>query len=486
MAGTARSWRLLPWGLLLVGIALRLLAITRFAVSADAAEYAVLGRSILEGRGMWLPRGEAWDLDAWTPGPSHHYPPAYPAYLAPFLALLGYSPIAVQVAALVAGIALIAIFFIATRDLFGPDKATWFAALLALDPVLITTTGTGYAENFLALLFVVTVAAILKSLKDPKWILIASVSAGLAYLTKSSVGPFFLIAGLAGFAWRFRFVRWKVFRDRAYLAGIGIFACLSGAWALRNLYWFWDGTPSGLLTSWQTSAWISRATGLAFAHPAEYLWILAVRIPFFAGLFLLFAGPWWREIRALPLLKDEAASALGLAAGLTYVLAWLISGALWVLERGPVFWADMSRYVVVANPIVWWMAAKGSDVSSPAFKKKFAVAATILIVMNGAAFLSPQIGVFEAYGAIRERAHPGDVVALDHLNKCEAELHLVGTGVDLKPYANDTSADYVLTSNTTRAYDGYALVDVYGAGNDTTVMPGFGAALWTRAGAAAP
>src|SRR5213593_615597 len=70
MAGVARHWRLVPWGLLLVGIALRLLAITRFTVSADAAEYAVLGRSILEGRGMWLPRGEAWDLDAWTPGPS--------------------------------------------------------------------------------------------------------------------------------------------------------------------------------------------------------------------------------------------------------------------------------------------------------------------------------------------------------------------------------------------------------------------------------
>src|SRR3989442_12300116 len=104
MAGTARSWRHLPWGLLLVGIALRLLAITRFAVSSDAAEYAVLGRSILEGRGMWLPWGEAWDLDTWTPGPSHHYPPVYPAYLAPFLGAFGVTPIAVQIAAFVAGV----------------------------------------------------------------------------------------------------------------------------------------------------------------------------------------------------------------------------------------------------------------------------------------------------------------------------------------------------------------------------------------------
>src|SRR2546428_1412712 len=142
MAGTARSWRLLPWGLLLVGIALRLLAITRFAVSADAAEYAVLGRSILEGRGMWLPRGEAWDLDAWTPGPSHHYPPAYPAHLAPFLATFGFTPFAVQVAAFVAGGAPLLVFFIAAPGPFGPGEAASFVALPAPHPPPLTPAGS--------------------------------------------------------------------------------------------------------------------------------------------------------------------------------------------------------------------------------------------------------------------------------------------------------------------------------------------------------
>jgi hypothetical protein len=486
MAGVARLWRVLPWGLLAAGIALRVLAITRFSVSADAGEYAALGRSLLEGRGMWLPLGEGWELDNWTPGPSHHYPPAYPAYLVPFLAAMGYTPIAVQVAALVAGLLLLVVFFLATRDLFGREKATWFVALLALDPVLITTTGTGYSENLLALLFVVTVAAILKSLKEPRWILVAGLAAGIAYLTKSSVGPFFLIAGLAGFAWRFRFVRWAVFKDRAYTLGIGIFGAFAGGWALRNLAWFWDGSPAGLLTAWQTSAWFSRATTAAFSQPVDYLWILAVRAPFFAGVFLLVAGPWWREIRGLSFLRDEASSALGLAAGLTYVLAWLISGAFWVFERGPVWWVDLTRYVVVANPVVWWMAAKGSDPASPTFKRKFAVAAAILLVMNGAAFLSPHVPVFEAYSDLRERADPGDVVALDRLNKYEAELHLAGSGVDLEPYSAGTRADYVLSGNTTRAYPGYALVEVYGSDNGTAVMPEFGAALWTRAGDASP
>ena len=486
MSGIARSWRVLPWGLLAAGIGLRVLAITQFSVSADAGEYAALARSIFDGHGMWLPRGEGWELDLWTPGPSHHYPPAYPVFLAPFIAAIGYTPVAVQIAALVAGLALLGVFFVATRDLFGREKAVWFSALLALDPVLITTTGSGYSENLLALLFVVTVAAILKSLKEPKWLLVAGLAAGIAYLTKSSVGPFFLIAGIAGFAWRFRFVRWDLLKDRAYLAGIGIFAASAGGWAIRNVYWFWDGSPAGLLTAWQTSAWFSMATGSAFSQPADYLWILAVRLPFFAALFLLVAGPWWREIRGLPLLRDEASSALGLAAGLTYVLAWLISGVYWVFERGPILWADLTRYVVVANPVVWWMAAKGSDPGSRSFPRKFAVAATVLIVMNGAAFLSPHLGVFEAYSDLRARAEPGDIVALDRVNKYEAEIHLAGSGVDLEPYSVETHADYVLSGNTTRSYPGYVLVEVYGSGNGTAVMPGFGAALWTRAGDASP
>ena len=480
MAGRGGFERWLPVGLIVGGIGLRVLAIAFIPVASDASEYAVLGTSILEGRGMWLPWGEYWEIDTWPPGPSHHYPPAYPAYLVPFLAILGFTTLTVQIAALVAGIALLILFYHATKALFGQAKAVWFAALLAIDPVLIATTGTGYAENLVTLLFVATVAAILMSLRRPRWILAAGLAAGIAYLTKSSVGPFFLVAGLAGFAWRFRFARWAVFRDRAYLGAIGIFAIFAGLWAARNLALFWDGTMGGLLWAWQTSAWFSRAVAAALEHPPEYLWILTVRVPFFAALFLLIAGPWWRELRGLDFRTDEAASALGLAAGLTYVLAWLISGALWVIERSPVFWADMSRYVVFANPVVWWMAAKRADPGSTSFRRRFAVAAAALLVLNAAAFQTPQGGVFDAYRDLRTRAHRGDVVALQEVPKYEAALHLAGTGVVLEPYVGGTDATYVLTTNVTREYAGYTLVDIYGPANDTVLLPGFHAALWAR------
>jgi len=477
---SARAMRRFPAALLLLGVGLRVLAIATIPVASDAAEYAVLGESILEGQGMWLPWGEYWEL-VWMAGPSHHYPPVYPVYLAPFLAALGFSTAAVHIAAFTAGLALLALYYVATASLFGRETAGWFVALLALDPVLVATTGTGYAENLVTLLFVATVAAILKSLERPRWILVAGLAAGLASLTKSSVGPFFLVAGLAGLAWRFRFAGRAVLHDRAYVGAIAIFAVLSGAWAVRNLAWFWDGTARTLLSSWQTSAWFSQATAAAFADPGALAGILAVRAPFFAALFLLVAAPWWRELRRLPVARDATASALALAAGLTYVLASLISGILWVVERSPIFWADMSRYVVFANPAIWWMAARRCDPSSVSFRRRFAAAAAVLLVMNAAAFLTPQGGVFDAYRDLRARAQEGDVVALQEVPKYEAAIHLAGTGVVLEPYRGGTEADYVLTKNVTRQYDGYRLVDVYGPANDTIVLPGFRAALWARA-----
>ncbi len=477
----AHANRRLPAALLLLGVALRVLAIATIPVASDGAEYAVLGESILQGRGMWLPWGEYWEVDVWRAGPSHHYPPVYPVYLTPYLTAFGFSTLAVHIAAFAAGLALLAVFYFATASLFGREKAAWFVALLALDPVLIATTGTGYAENLVTLLFVATVAAILKSLERPRWILVAGLAAGLAYLTKSSVGPFFLVAGLAGLAWRFRFAGRAVLRDRAYFGAIGIFGVLSGAWAARNLSWFWDGTMRGLWMASQTSAWFSWATAAAFAHPAALGWILAVRVPFFAALFLLVAAPWWKELRRLPIARDAAASALALAAGLTYVLAWLISGVLWVVERSPIFWADMSRYVVFASPVIWWMAASRCDPASASFRRRFATAAAVLLVLNAAAFLTPQGGVFDAYRDLRSLAQKGDVVALQDVPKYEAAIHLAGSGVVLEPYHGGTDADYVLTTNVTRHYDGYRLVDEYGPTNDSVVLPGFRAALWARA-----
>ncbi len=67
------------------------------------------------------------------------------------------------------------------------------------------TPSLGFAEALVAMLFVLTVWAILKSLKRTRYIVWAGLFAGLGFLAKASLGYFFF-AGLAGLLWRFRCV----------------------------------------------------------------------------------------------------------------------------------------------------------------------------------------------------------------------------------------------------------------------------------------
>src|SRR3970282_1181969 len=117
----AVPWRRsrLPLILLATGVGLRVFAVVHFPVASDAAEYAVLSTSILEGHGMWLPLRGYWGLGTMAPSPSHHYPPVYPIYLVPFLAAFGPGTFATQAAAFAAALGLLAVFYRATASLFG-------------------------------------------------------------------------------------------------------------------------------------------------------------------------------------------------------------------------------------------------------------------------------------------------------------------------------------------------------------------------------
>ena len=86
--------------------------------------------------------------------------------------------------------------------------------------------------------------------------------------------------------------------------------------------------------------------------------------------------------------------------------------------------------------------------------------------------------MFDAYEALKERAEPGEVVALDHVPKYEAMVHLEGSGLRLVPYVNGTSAEYVISGSPDPKYPGFTLVGVYGDSDGSALIPGFGASLW--------
>src|SRR5207249_2886917 len=92
-------------------------------------------------------------------------------------------------------------------------------------------------------LFTLTLLGILKSLQSEPYILVAGLGAGLAYLTRSSIGPFFVVAGLAGLAWRFHYQKWRALANGWYLGAIALFAAPVLWWANRNVTTF-GGYPA--------------------------------------------------------------------------------------------------------------------------------------------------------------------------------------------------------------------------------------------------
>ncbi|MGH7336855.1 MAG: hypothetical protein ACREI7_04700, partial [Myxococcota bacterium] len=83
--------RRILWALLLAGIAVRISSYWTYELGTDANRYAVMGESFVRDGTFTMPWG-----DVYSPGggaePSHHYPPAYPVYLALLYALFGFSP----------------------------------------------------------------------------------------------------------------------------------------------------------------------------------------------------------------------------------------------------------------------------------------------------------------------------------------------------------------------------------------------------------
>ena len=469
----------MAYAVLAVGIGMRVVALFTGRVASDGASYAVMADSLWVHGEFIMPLGESWS-DSWTPEYSHHYSPAYPVFLLPFVVLGGLNPWSVKLASLLSGFLLIAGVHRTTRDLYGQEKGLLVAAAVAVDPMLVLATGTGYSENFLTLFFVLTIWAILRSLKDPRYMVLAGFFAGVAYLTKGVMGWFFLIAGLAGLAWRFHYVRWRVFRDRHYVVAILIFGSFVVGWATRNLVRFWDGSASDVLTAWQSSAYFAITSAEAVSRPGDLAFVLLARIPLYVLFFLFFGAFWVRDLRRMPKMSDEHYSGLWLAIGLTYVLAWIISGILWTSERQPIFWLDMMRYVVMANPVILWLLVKDANVESVVFRRKYVATVAVLLAASLIVVVPATPGVYQAYDILQANAPEGSVVAVDGLLRYSLLIG-AGSGLIYVKYVPGVAADFIITSDIVKTFPGYTLL---GIGRTTVVVPGFvpadDAAVWRR------
>lgn len=343
--------------LIVLGLAFRVTSLVNRDVGFDANYYLTMGQSLLEHGEFYMPWGDPSNLNG-VPQFSHHISPLFPAWLSMFYALFGSSYAISQLASFIISALGLFVVYKATKDLYGGARALVATAIFALDFELIVETGKIYSENMTFLFFALTMWAIIRGVKDDRYIVFAGLFAGLAYSVRSSLGYFFIVAGIAGFLWRFYYMRWAVFRNKWYILAIAVFLCFVGGWGLRNLYHF--GWPN-----WETSVAIQTTLLGALSQPVQYLTLVVLLVPFFVLILLMYGAYMLPELKSsVRHVRDEQVSGLWLAVFLVPFIALFVSGALSLSEtqRGvPLFWRDRVRYIFYAFLPLVWLGVRGVD-----------------------------------------------------------------------------------------------------------------------------
>ncbi|MHB8605363.1 MAG: ArnT family glycosyltransferase [Thermoplasmatota archaeon] len=448
---------------IVLGVVMRVAAPFYMDLRSDGDTYAAMGHAFQLHGEFIMPWGDVTTIqrcDAPNSGctlnaPSHHYPPMYPLYLAGMFAIFGFGVAQVKLASVVMALGALVVVYLCSRSLFGRAKALVVTGVLAVEPTLVWSTGTGFSENMVLLFFALTMWAILKSLDDERYILLAGLAAGLAYLTRASVGIFFVVAGAGGFLWRFYYMRWKVFTNRWYLGAIAIFGVIVVAWAARNLYWF--GWPE-----WQTSSYTEYVEQLAASEPTVWGFAMWAKFPLFLGMYAWYAVPLSPEVQAsLKRIREERESALWLAVILVFLTAWIMASIFWVYEQTSLYWLDNHRYVVIAFLPLVWLAVRRADISRAFTRLRFFTLIVTLALVSVFLFVQPvQFADIRAAEALAPHLQPGDEVAVDGKTIKYAFYPYLAPAVDnIEIYGWTTTEHpkWIVTLNWDQTYPGYRL-----------------------------
>lgn len=363
-----------PLGVLLInGVAWFYIVIQVHGINYDGGVYRDMALALVNQHVLSQP-----------PNLGRHFGPLYPLYLSPFY-LVSQDDLATRAAILVLGLLALAVIYLTTRRLYGPGPAGITVALVLGVPTLLTYTAKNGGEFLVAALYTLTIYCLYLSTSKGKeaLVILAGLFAGMAFLTKSSSGYLFLLAGAAGFLWRFRHVHWRIFRDVYYWAAVGVFLLSVAAWV----------TPS-LLAAWSPSTGLGglaiRGSGdLFFASAYQYAigqqpWMTLLHFLMF-GAFMLpfllsFAWPFLPGLRWVRApLGDERIGLLMIAVIVPLLVGGLVSSIYYVFQHYQAnpefpnlaqetnyFMANVVRYIFIALIPLTWLIFEIEDRHGPA------------------------------------------------------------------------------------------------------------------------
>jgi 4-amino-4-deoxy-L-arabinose transferase-like glycosyltransferase len=336
---------------ILIGVLLRIYTYWSGYMFWDAPYYIQMGKSFAAGQNFILPYGEPFSpVYIHTSEPSHHFSPMYPMYLGIFFGMFGFSYELARVLSILASLLLILTIYFTSQNLFGKERALIVTALVSVDPNIMMTTRDLMPENLVLMFFALTIWAIIRALKDDRFMLLAALFAGAGYLTKSSTGYLFIIAGVGGFTWRFLYLRWTVFKRKYYMVAIAIFLGIVGLWAWRNISTF--GWPN-----WETSPYLQRALAYPLTHVIDFIAALVITTVFSFVILMGYCSYWLPWLRkSLARIKKEDTSALWLATGLGFIMTVWFSACLTIFEHSDLVTqvATRIRYLIISVPTLLW------------------------------------------------------------------------------------------------------------------------------------
>lgn len=449
-----RAWK----AAILLGVALLVASPFFMDLGYDANAYVATGHGWMRTGELILQWGDVLTFAPTPPGHSHHFPPAYPLYLGLVFAVFGYGLVQAKAAAVAAGLAALGVMYLCTRDLYGHRRALLATAILALAPWLLWITGMGFSEGLATMLFTLTMWAILKSLRDERFIVLAGAFAGVAYLARSSMGAFFLIAGAGGFAWRILHRGWRATLSSPwYGLAILLFGGIVGLWAYRNVAVF--GWPN-----WETSPGTRYLPEWISGHPREYLLGLIVRAPLLAAVGAPMVALLWPEAkRSFRRIRDEHTSGLWLSVILVWVLGLVFSAA--YFSMGPSRYEglrlDNLRYAVVGVVPLAWALVREADLDDRRLQRRAGalLAVSVLGCLLVATF-PPHYLPTHAARALDPHLQPGDDIAVAGTGKYPFYAYITApedVTVHTLGNARDATPEFIVTTYPL-AKDGYQLV----------------------------